>query len=85
MIPLYIVIASFGLVNTHTALIVTTMINITYIFMMRQFFIHFPREIEEAAAMDGLSRIRHIFPHCVTEYEGIDCYPVCVRVYGGVE
>ncbi len=61
MIPLYIVIARLGLVNTHTALIVTTMINITYIFMMRQFFIHFPREIEEAAAIDGLSRIGTFF------------------------
>lgn len=61
MIPLYIVIARMGLVNTHTALIVTSMINITYIFMMRQFFMHFPREVEEAAAIDGLSRLGTFF------------------------
>ncbi|MFS8651522.1 MAG: carbohydrate ABC transporter permease [Caldibacillus sp.] len=61
MIPLYIVIARMGLVNTHMALIVTSMINITYIFMMRQFFMHFPREVEEAAAIDGLSRFGTFF------------------------
>lgn len=61
MIPLYIVISRLQLVNTHTALILTTMISITYIFMMRQFFVNFPREIEEAAAIDGLSRFGTFF------------------------
>lgn len=61
MIPLYIVISDLGLINTHLSLIFTTMINIAYIFMMRQFFINFPRDVEEAAAMDGLSRIGTFF------------------------
>lgn len=55
MIPLYIVISNLGLINSHWSLIFTTMINIGYIFMMRQFFINFPKGIEEAATMDGLS------------------------------
>lgn len=61
MIPLYIVISDLGLINTHLSLIFTMMINIAYIFMMRQFFINFPRDVEEAAAMDGLSRIGTFF------------------------
>ncbi|MFC4025245.1 carbohydrate ABC transporter permease [Oceanobacillus longus] len=61
MIPLYIVISDLGLINTHMSLIFTTMINIAYIFMMRQFFINFPKDVEEAAAMDGLSKIGTFF------------------------
>lgn len=67
MIPLYIVISDLGLVDSQWSIIFTTMINIGYIFMMRQFFINFPRDVEEAAAMDGLSRfgtfIRIVLPN----------------------
>jgi multiple sugar transport system permease protein len=56
MIPLYIVISDLGLVDSQWSIIFTTMINIGYIFMMRQFFINFPRDVEEAAEMDGLTR-----------------------------
>jgi multiple sugar transport system permease protein len=56
MIPLYIVISELGLVDSQWSIIFTTMINIGYIFMMRQFFINFPRDVEEAAEMDGLTR-----------------------------
>ena len=61
MIPLYMVVSGLGLVDTHGALILTTMINITYIFMMRQFFVNFPKDVEEAAAIDGLSKFGTFF------------------------
>lgn len=61
MIPLYIVISNLGLINTHSSLVLTTMINIGYIFMMRQFFVNFPRDVEEAAAIDGLGRMATFF------------------------
>lgn len=61
MIPLYIVISRLGLVDSHLSIIFTTMINIGYIFMMRQFFVNFPRDVEEAATMDGLSKIGTFF------------------------
>jgi len=61
MIPLYIVISHLGLIDTHGSLIFTTMINISYIFMMRQFFINFPKDVEEAATIDGLSRLGTFF------------------------
>ncbi|MFD1412865.1 carbohydrate ABC transporter permease [Oceanobacillus jeddahense] len=61
MIPLYIVISDLGLVNSHWSIIFTTMINIAYIFMMRQFFMNFPRDIEEAATMDGLTKMGTFF------------------------
>ncbi|OJF94563.1 carbohydrate ABC transporter permease [Alkalibacterium sp. 20] len=61
MIPLYIVVSNLGLINTHSSIVLTSMINIAYIFMMRQFFINFPREVEEAASMDGLSTLGIFF------------------------
>ncbi|WP_368985778.1 carbohydrate ABC transporter permease [Caldifermentibacillus hisashii] len=61
MIPLYIVISNLGLIDTHGSLIFTAMINISYIFMMRQFFINFPKDVEEAATIDGLSRLGTFF------------------------
>jgi multiple sugar transport system permease protein len=53
MIPAYLVVAHLGLADTHTALFLTSVVSISSIFMMRQFFVNFPREIEEAAKLDG--------------------------------
>mgnify|MGYP002783040769 CR=1 FL=1 len=67
MIPTYIIVSKLGLINTHTALVLTSAINIGYIFMMRQFFINFPRDVEEAASLDGLTKMgtffRVVFPN----------------------
>ncbi|MBC2358373.1 carbohydrate ABC transporter permease, partial [Listeria welshimeri] len=41
--------------------ILPSAINFGYIFMMRQFFVNFPKEVEEAAQMDGLSRTQTFF------------------------
>ena len=57
MIPAYLVVARLGLADTHTALVLTSIVSISSIFMMRQFFIHFPTEVEEAARLDGCSPI----------------------------
>lgn len=56
LLPKFLILKSLGWLNTYTGLIVPTMINATFIFMMRQFFVNFPKELEEAAALDGLNR-----------------------------
>ncbi len=56
LIPNYVMITKFGLNDTYMAVILLSAINASYIVMMRQFFINFPRDIEEAATIDGLSR-----------------------------
>ncbi|MGL5914643.1 MAG: carbohydrate ABC transporter permease, partial [Culicoidibacterales bacterium] len=61
MIPTYIIVSKLGLINTHAALILTSAISISYIFLMRQFFINFPKDIEEAASVDGLNKIQTFF------------------------
>ena len=61
LIPNYLIMKSLGLLDTFSALIIPSAINFSYIFMMRQFFISFPKEIEEAAQLDGLSRLSIFF------------------------
>ncbi|KIL52095.1 carbohydrate ABC transporter permease [Jeotgalibacillus soli] len=61
MVPNYLILREFGWLNSYQGMIVPSMINATFIFMMRQFFINFPKELEEAAAIDGLSRIGTFF------------------------
>jgi len=61
MIPNYLILKELGWLNSYQGMIVPSAINATFIFMMRQFFINFPKELEEAAAIDGLSRMGLFF------------------------
>ncbi|HYK73162.1 MAG TPA: carbohydrate ABC transporter permease [Pseudoneobacillus sp.] len=61
MIPNYLILKELGWLNTYQGMIVPTMINATFIFMMRQFFINFPKELEEAASLDGLGKFGTFF------------------------
>uniref|UniRef100_B8HWG9 Binding-protein-dependent transport systems inner membrane component n=1 Tax=Cyanothece sp. (strain PCC 7425 / ATCC 29141) TaxID=395961 RepID=B8HWG9_CYAP4 len=61
LLPKFLILKSLGWLNTYQGLIVPAAINATFIFMMRQFFINFPKELEEAAAVDGLGRLATFF------------------------
>ncbi len=54
-IPLYMQVRSFGWVNTYQALIIPWVANPLGIFLLRQFFQEIPKELEEAARIDGCS------------------------------
>ena len=56
LIPSYLILKTLGWLNSYQGLIVPNVVNATFIFMMRQFFLSFPKELEEAASLDGLSR-----------------------------
>lgn len=56
LIPNYLLLKNFGMLDTYSALILPAAANIGNIFLMRQFFVNFPRDVEEAAEIDGLSR-----------------------------
>ena len=65
MVPLYLIFRKFGWVNTWYPLWVPAWLGVPfYIFLLRQFFKTIPREIEEAARVDGASRLR-VFLHVV--------------------
>jgi multiple sugar transport system permease protein/fructooligosaccharide transport system permease protein len=55
LIPLYIVVNKFGWINEFPALIVPFIASAFNIFLFRQFFMGFPKELEEAAQIDGAS------------------------------
>ncbi|WP_242694932.1 carbohydrate ABC transporter permease [Pseudogracilibacillus auburnensis] len=61
MIPNYLILKSLGWLNSYQGMVVPAMVNATFIFMMRQFFINFPKELEEAAELDGLSKLGTFF------------------------
>jgi multiple sugar transport system permease protein len=54
-LPLYIMLAKVGLVNTYAALIVPWTISVFGIFLMRQFFMTVPDDLIDAARLDGMS------------------------------
>ncbi len=56
MIPTYKLMLVFGWVDKLTALIVPWIFTAYGTFLMRQFFAGLPRELEEAATIDGASR-----------------------------
>jgi multiple sugar transport system permease protein len=64
LIPTFLILKTLGWLNSYQGMIVPSMVNATFIFMMRQFFLNFPPELEEAAALDGLNRFG-IFWHIV--------------------
>nr|WP_300336565.1 carbohydrate ABC transporter permease [Actinomyces sp.] len=59
LVPFYFLMARIGWVDSHLALIVpAVLVNPFGVFLMRQFIISVPRELEEAAMIDGASRWR---------------------------
>jgi ABC-type glycerol-3-phosphate transport system permease component len=55
LIPLYLMVTDFGLVNTYWALILPPLANPIGIFLMRGFIERTPRDLENAARLDGVS------------------------------
>ncbi|WP_428375896.1 carbohydrate ABC transporter permease [Lichenicoccus sp.] len=58
VIPLFLMMNWLGWVNTYQALILPMAFSSFGTFLLRQFFMQIPRELEEAAQMDGASRLR---------------------------
>jgi len=57
MIPLYILTVQLGLRNTYLGIIFPSLASAFGIFLMRQAFQGVPKELEEAARMDGCSEL----------------------------
>ncbi|MEB6148245.1 carbohydrate ABC transporter permease [Enterococcus casseliflavus] len=56
MIPLYLIMDKLGWLNTHLPLIIPgALFNAFAVFLLRQFIRGIPKELEEAAVMDGAS------------------------------
>lgn len=58
VIPLFLIINQLGWVNTYQGMILPMAFSSFGAFLLRQFFLSIPRELEEAALIDGASRLR---------------------------
>lgn len=58
MIPTFMVMSRLRLTDTLGALIIPSLVTPFAVFLLRQFFLRLPRELEEAARIDGCSRLR---------------------------
>jgi multiple sugar transport system permease protein len=58
MIPTFLIMRQLHLINTLGALIVPWLVTPFGVFLLRQFFLSLPKEIEEAARIDGCSRLK---------------------------
>ncbi|MEC0205541.1 carbohydrate ABC transporter permease [Paenibacillus lautus] len=57
IIPLYLIMKNIGWLDTHLAIIVpSALLNAFGVFLLRQFFRGIPKEMEEAAIVDGANR-----------------------------
>lgn len=58
MIPQFILLQSIGWINTYQALIVPSIFGVFGTFLMRQAMLSIPKELEEAAFMDGANHFQ---------------------------
>lgn len=65
IIPNYFTLASFDWLNTYRGLVLPFSASGFGIFLLYQFFRTIPKELEEAALMDGASRLRFLFQFVV--------------------
>jgi multiple sugar transport system permease protein len=61
LIPTFLIVKQMHLLNTLGALIVPNLANVFGIFLLTQFFRTLPIELEEAARIDGASRLKILF------------------------
>jgi multiple sugar transport system permease protein len=57
-VPLYLMLSGWGWLNTFAALIIPSLASPFAIFVFRQFFITVPRDLDEAARLDGAGYYR---------------------------
>ncbi|MGB0382108.1 MAG: carbohydrate ABC transporter permease [Alphaproteobacteria bacterium] len=60
-LPLYIILAKFGLTNSYAALVIPWTISVFGIFLMRQFFKTVPNDLIDAARMDGMGEFEIVW------------------------
>lgn len=62
LVPFYLLMAKLGWVDSHLSLIVpAALVNPFAVFLMRQFVLSLPKELGEAAKVDGAGQLRTFF------------------------
>jgi multiple sugar transport system permease protein len=58
LVPLFMIVKRLGMIDTYAGLIVPAIFNAYGVFLLRQYYLGIPRELEEAAALDGCGHLR---------------------------
>lgn len=53
LVPLFILVRELGMINSYSGLIIPAIFNAFGIFLLRQFYLGMPRDLEDAAFVDG--------------------------------
>jgi multiple sugar transport system permease protein len=69
VIPTFILIRELGLIDSHEAVYLPAFINVLAIFLLRQFFLTIPRDLDEAAKIDGAGHLRILW-HIIIPLSG---------------
>ncbi|SCE12155.1 multiple sugar transport system permease protein [Streptomyces sp. DfronAA-171] len=58
LIPKFLVLNQLGIFDTYAGMIIPLLVDAAGVFIMRQFFLSVPKEVEEAARIDGAGIFR---------------------------
>lgn len=58
LVPKFIILNEFRMINSYAGLIIPGLVGVTNIFLMKQFFETIPKDLEQAALIDGCSYFR---------------------------
>jgi multiple sugar transport system permease protein len=61
LIPNFLTVFRLGLLNSYTGVIIPALAGVFGVFFLRQFFEALPKELEEAAVIDGASTLQTFF------------------------
>ncbi|MDF2927110.1 MAG: YtcP3 [Paenibacillaceae bacterium] len=61
MIPTFLVVKEFGLINSYGALIIPSLISAFNLILLKNFFQEIPEELVESAKIDGCNEVRILF------------------------
>jgi len=58
IVPRYLMYKTIGLIDSQWAIIIPAAVDVFFLFMLRQFFMTIPKELSEAALIDGYGHLR---------------------------
>jgi len=58
LVPNFVTVANFGLLNSYPGVILPALAGVFGVFFLRQFFTGIPKELEEAAELDGANKLQ---------------------------
>jgi multiple sugar transport system permease protein len=58
IVPRYLMYKAIGLIDSQWAIIIPAAVDVFFLFMLRQFFLTIPKELSEAALIDGYGHLR---------------------------